>query len=226
MDVPTTTSPDEPAPSPQELVESCQGLVRSIAWKIYKRLPAWVDFDDLVADGNLGLALAARDYNPAHGTQFTTYAYHRVRGAVFDGLAKTGWFTPRAYHASEYEHGSQAPAEASADETVGTSDEYSAPHLETETGAPVTNDGDALADEATPAPLTVAMARELHHTLRKLIETLPAAPRALILARYFEDVTLQEAARRLGISKPWATRLHTRALGRLARALRGAGTVG
>ena len=43
----------------QQLIVSCQGLVRSIAWKIRCKLPKHVDLEDLVSYGQLGLAEAA-----------------------------------------------------------------------------------------------------------------------------------------------------------------------
>ena len=45
--------------SPQQLVASCQGLVRSLAWKIHVKCPRNVDVEDLVAYGQLGLVEAA-----------------------------------------------------------------------------------------------------------------------------------------------------------------------
>jgi DNA-directed RNA polymerase specialized sigma subunit len=42
----------------------------------------------------------------------------------------------------------------------------------------------------------------------------------LIRTIYFEDSTLQDAAIRMGISKSWASRIHTQVLERLAIALR------
>src|SRR5687767_6547340 len=92
-----------PPPNQQQLIVSCQGLVRSIAWKIRCKLPKHVDLEDLVSYGQLGLAEAARDYDPSRGSQFTTFAYYRVRGAILDGLSKMGWFNRSDYHQGRYE---------------------------------------------------------------------------------------------------------------------------
>jgi DNA-directed RNA polymerase specialized sigma subunit len=35
---------------------------------------------------HVGLAEAARQFDPSRGGQFTTYAYYRIRGAILDGL--------------------------------------------------------------------------------------------------------------------------------------------
>lgn len=46
------------------------------------------DQEDLVADGNLGLARAARRFDPAHGVPFAAFAVPFVRGAIVDTVRK------------------------------------------------------------------------------------------------------------------------------------------
>jgi RNA polymerase sigma factor for flagellar operon FliA len=53
-----------------------------------------------------------------------------------------------------------------------------------------------------------------------MVDTLPNIEEKLIRLVYFEGATLQEAGDSLGISKSWASRLHTRALEHLASSLR------
>ena len=71
--------------------------MRSLASRIHHKLPPYVDLEDLVAYGQMGLAEAARDFDPARGTQFSTFAYYRIRGAIYDGLAKMSWFSRVEY---------------------------------------------------------------------------------------------------------------------------------
>jgi RNA polymerase sigma factor (sigma-70 family) len=47
-----------------------------------------IDQEDLVADGNLGLAKAARKYDPSHGVPFPAFAHHYVRGAITDTVRR------------------------------------------------------------------------------------------------------------------------------------------
>ncbi|MGV2335702.1 MAG UNVERIFIED_CONTAM: hypothetical protein LVR18_16830 [Planctomycetaceae bacterium] len=63
------------------MINGCQGLVRTIAWRVHQRLPKTVDLDDLIGYGQVGLAEAARDFDETKGSQFVTYAWYRVRGA-------------------------------------------------------------------------------------------------------------------------------------------------
>ena len=56
--------------------------------------------DDLIAYGQLGLAEAAQKFDAESGVRFTTFAYYRVRGAIYDGVSKMNW-TSRAQTATD-----------------------------------------------------------------------------------------------------------------------------
>src|SRR5688572_30076999 len=88
------------APDQHGLIAGCQGLVRTLAWRIHKKLPPSVDLEDLISYGQVGLAEAARDFDPSLGDHFITYAYYRIRGAILDGLTKLSWFSLHDYHGS------------------------------------------------------------------------------------------------------------------------------
>ena len=70
------------AKTPEQLIAECQGLVRSIALKVHRNLPDFLDVEDSIAYGQIGLAEAARDFDPSQGHQFSTYAYYRVGGTT------------------------------------------------------------------------------------------------------------------------------------------------
>ena len=226
------------APTPHHLTESCQGLVRSLAWKIKQKLPPQVELDDLIAYGQLGLVQAAHDFDPARGRQFTTYAYYRIRGAILDGLSQMAWFSRADYHRSRYERmsGELLRAETeTGDETAETEPgganesvlqeshwfadivtKLSVVYLATadENGS----HGNLLEDGREPPPAQV-IAREMRERLARLVDALPPAARSLIRDTYFEGITLQQAGHRLGISKAWASRLHAKTLAQLSRSL-------
>ncbi len=75
----------------EQWIEQCQGLVRSLAVQIHRKLPATIELDDLIAYGELGLMEAAQSFDPSHGCQFSTFAYYRIRGSIYDGAAKMSW---------------------------------------------------------------------------------------------------------------------------------------
>ena len=77
--------------------EDHRGLVRALAIKVRTSLSRRLDVDDLVAYGSTGLVEAARRWDPGRGVAFKTFAYYRIRGAIFDGLRKQGWLGKRAF---------------------------------------------------------------------------------------------------------------------------------
>jgi RNA polymerase sigma factor for flagellar operon FliA len=212
----------------QRPVEACQGMVKSLAWKIHRKLPPHVDLDDLVAYGQVGLAQAAKEFDAKRGGQFTTYAYYRIRGAIYDGLSQMSWFNRRDYHACKYEQMADPVLELDAEQAApsrGVDEEvawlsgmtsklsivYLASSPEAEAGA------SSLIDQSGPPG--EAMFQEMRVKLAELIDALPADAGGLIRGTYFDGLTLTEAGRRLGISKAWASRLHAKTLERLGRAL-------
>ena len=62
--------------------------------------------------------------------------------------------------------------------------------------------------------------REAGERLREMVDQLPDVERRLVRMVYFEGKTLQDASNQMGISKSWASRLHSRILERLAGQLR------
>jgi RNA polymerase sigma factor for flagellar operon FliA len=80
-----------------------QGLVRAIAWKTHQRLPRAVELDDLVAYGQIGLLESIAAFDATRSRKFTTYAWHRIRGAMLDGLGKMTWFDRAAFEGRQYE---------------------------------------------------------------------------------------------------------------------------
>ena len=61
-------------------------LVKAIAVRVRHNLPAHVDVDDLVHAGVLGLIDAATKFNVEKQVAFSSYAKHRIRGAILDSL--------------------------------------------------------------------------------------------------------------------------------------------
>ena len=61
-------------------------LVKRVALKIRKRLPAHVELDDLFSDGVLGLVDAVTKFDASKRVRLETYARHRIRGSILDGL--------------------------------------------------------------------------------------------------------------------------------------------
>lgn len=208
-----------------ELFMLHQGLVRAIAWKTHQRLPRTVEIDDLIAYGQIGLLEAIAAFDAKRGRKFTTYAWHRIRGAILDGLGKMTWFDRAAFEGRHYEHSpASTPATTASPSAQGGAAETVTPAAGTAEKSParrpVRSDLETVAVMAREAdPGEAALHLELVMFLRELVGTLPEKEAALVRGTFFEGRTLTEAARRVGISTAWASRLQTRTLADLRIAL-------
>ncbi|MEM9588484.1 MAG: sigma-70 family RNA polymerase sigma factor [Planctomycetota bacterium] len=232
-----TDSDPSPPKSPEEvsdLVEAGQGLVRSLAMGIYRKLPFRMDLDDLIAYGQLGLAEAVQSFDAECGTKFTTFAYYRIRGAIYDGVSKMNWSSRAQYRRMRFQRMSDAVLEGESESSLEGSGDQATDDANwlgrvTEKLAVVylaTSDDEgvsrSLSDAADPhePPSKVVANRELQSKLRTLVDQLAPDAKRLVSSIYFDGYTLTEAAERLGISKSWASRLHARSLDQLAGSLR------
>jgi RNA polymerase sigma factor FliA len=96
----TPRKPKLSAEQTDQLLEKYAPLVRSIAQSMLRRLPASVEFDDLMQDGYIGLlgALIHSTRTTADG-QYRNYLAQRVRGAMLDGLRENDPASRRVRHA-------------------------------------------------------------------------------------------------------------------------------
>ncbi len=221
--------------TPHERIEACQGLVHSLAAKIRRGLPKSVELDDLIGYGQLGLAEAAANFDPERGVKFSTFAYYRIRGAIYDGLTQMSWFRKSRKPNVRYEQRADEVLEAHSNQQTGGT----AASLENEVSwfrelasslAVVymmsgLGDADAgqqsqQADPSAVPPSESVGLDEQHRVLRDLVETLPDDERTLIRCAYYDGLTMTEAAERIGKSKSWASRLHAKTLNRLANSLK------
>ncbi|MBN1853372.1 MAG: sigma-70 family RNA polymerase sigma factor [Pirellulales bacterium] len=220
-----------------ELICSNQGLVRSIALKIHSKLPRHILLDDLIADGQVGLAQAATVYQPESGASFSTFAYYRIRGAIYDGLSKMSWTSRSTLHrlrshrlAGEFldeqaSEKSATNAKSTAEEAEWvreTTEKLAVVYLASQVAIMERDDLPDL-DPDTKTPDWIVAEREVLESLRAAVAALPEPDRRLIRWAYYDGLSLTEIARRCGHHKAWASRLHSRILGQLGRSLQALG---
>ncbi len=209
--------------------------MRTLAQQVRGKSPPHVELDDLIAYGQIGLAEAARDFDAARGHRFSTFAYYRIRGAIYDGLSKLCGLSRGHYQQVRYqqmagevlaEEAARPAAQAASaqDRDLGwfrdLSRNLAVTSLITAVGSCDVAADQARADDPHSSPPAMAIDKEISQILHQLVNSLPKQEGELVRATYFEGLTLQEAGQRMGISKSWATRLHARALERLARSLK------
>ncbi len=87
-----------------QLIVNHVDLVDRVAQQFKQRTPKHVQLDDLVSFGYDGLMDAARRFDASKGYVFSTYARHRIHGAILDGIRAADWVgrsTRRNYRALE-----------------------------------------------------------------------------------------------------------------------------
>lgn len=225
--------------SATELIEEGQSLVYSLASKIYRSVPVRIDLDDLIAYGEIGLAEAAREFDASKGVRFTTFAYYRVRGAIYDGLSKMSWTSRSRLRRLRYQQMANEVLANDAERTTGDSsleseatwfrdlsEELAVVFIASQMGDEAGLTDSTIEDDNAPTAPAMLAQKEISQKLIELVDSLPANERQMIRAVYFEGATLQDAASRQGISKSWASRMHAKILEQLGRSLRKLGEGG
>ncbi|HSE42857.1 MAG TPA: sigma-70 family RNA polymerase sigma factor [Acidobacteriota bacterium] len=220
--------------SKEELVEKYTPLVRSIAAQLKSRLGVNLEFDDLMSSGRLGLLEAAERFDYKLGVSFKTFAYYRIRGAMYDGLRKMEVITRRKDPRIKFEE--------AANQLIGSE----VTRGSTEARKPTVKDDieevrglisslvpiyflatDALDQIQHPEKSSnieeQASLTQEKEVLKEALGKLSKNERTLIELYYYQDLTLEEAATKLGLSKSWASRLHARALSKLKGSFRSRG---
>jgi RNA polymerase sigma factor for flagellar operon FliA len=77
--------------SRDRLVLAYAPMVRYIATRKLRELPAHCDLDDLASSGLVALMEAIDRFDPVKGASFEQYAWTRVAGALVDELRKQDW---------------------------------------------------------------------------------------------------------------------------------------
>lgn len=231
-------SPETP-PEVLERFNSALDLVDALARQVGRDLGRNVELEELVSLGREGLLTAAHRFDPSRDVPFRAYASYRVRGAMIDGIRRMSHL-PRRVHqrlrameaAAQYSEGTAADQLASAppgesrEDAQRLLDEHLA-GMATAMAAglvarpAVGEEGEKTAVDADQSPEDWAAALELREHLEKFVSELPDEERTLVRRHYFEGDRFDHVAKELGLSKSWASRLHSRAIARLSKRMRG-----
>ncbi len=226
--------------SPDVLVEEYAPLVKRIASHLRARLPDSVDQDDLIQVGLIALLDAARQYSPARGASFETYAGIRVRGAMLDEVRSTDW-TPRsvyrrqreltaAIQAVENRTGRAAEAREIATELGVSLEEYfrmvsaAASHRLFSLDQ-VSDDGEPTVQQiADPdaEPCTELESDEFRDAVMEAIKSLPERESLVMSLYYDEELNLKEIGEVLGVTESRVCQIHGQALVRIRARLQDA----
>lgn len=228
-------------PAKDRIVEQHTPLVWSIAKQIKKTLSPRIEIDDLVGYGMTGLLEAAERFDPKHGANFSTFGYYRIRGAIYDGLRGMGWLSRSEYQKTRMGERanahleSQASRDSRGDSNRSTSEQVD--ELANQVSQLVTifvTSLEALAetdfeDRNARKQDLVVEEKQNKKMLNAAMENLSLEDKELLKLYYFEDLSLEEVGRRIGLSKSWTCRRHSQVIQRLTanfRQLTGSQTKG
>jgi RNA polymerase sigma factor for flagellar operon FliA len=214
-------------------------LVKAIAVRVHENLPVHVDIGDLVHAGILGLFDAVAKYKPEKKVAFSSYAKHRIKGAILDSLRQLDWASrdlrrrhkqveaaTRDLAATLYRH----PTEAEIAQKMGVEVErwrhmmIDLQHVGLVSASSRRNDQDDLPTPEFPAkpetrPDSMCAHAQLHTLLKSAMGTLPPRYQKVVALYYLRDMTMREIGNILGINESRVSQIHKSALEKMETAL-------
>ncbi|GAA2662489.1 hypothetical protein GCM10010428_09920 [Actinosynnema pretiosum subsp. pretiosum] len=216
-------------------------LVKYVAGRVGTGLPAHVDVADLIQSGIFGLVDAIEKFEPERGLKFETYAMQRIRGAILDDLRSQDW-VPRSVRsrARDVERALErlggrlqrtpTDRELAAELKIGLGElrELYAQFQLTSVvaldeliaagraaGSAGSSLAESLPDEGAEDPVASLVDQDSRRQLADAIAQLAERDRVVVTLYYFENLTLAEIGKVLGVTESRVCQLHTRAVLRL-----------
>jgi len=220
----TKALPKEDLSNRDALIEQYLPYATSIANKVAQTLSNDADIEEIICNARLGLLEAAKRFDPKYNVDFKTFAYYRIKGAIYDGLRKTGWIPRSLYAKIKFEQASNEYLQTMSEKSLGTK-KLSADEEMSEIYETVNSLASIyiISIDASEETLDIedkkandierkAEFQKIKEFMRQAIEELPDKERKLVKMYYFQNKTLEEAGEKLKLSKSWTSRLHARAL--------------
>ncbi len=217
-----------------ELIVYYAPLVKYVASRIAAGLPQTVDQSDLVSYGMFGLIDAITKFDPERGFKFETYAISRIKGAVLDELRAIDWVPRSVRSKAKSVERAMTKLEAKlhrtptdqeiADELDISSDQLNGIYKQISSLGLVALDemlsfngsesltfGDTLADRRE-GPVTTYERVEMRQLLAEAINRMNEREKIVLTLYYYENLTLAEIGRVLGVTESRVCQIHTKAV--------------
>lgn len=222
-----------------EQVAELLPMVGRIVKRVVTYLKPPLSFEDMVSAGAVGLVKAARDFNPSRHTEFKTYAYIRIKGAILDELRCSSLLSAnlnkrirdaRQLSRKILEQTGTTPSDAELAEKLGITLDELYETFENErvrhfvsldvSGEDSPALGDLVAATNTSAPDELIERAELIDKLAEAIQELSQRQRQLILLYYQQHLTMKQIAEIFEITESRVSQLHASAVFNLSVKLR------
>jgi RNA polymerase sigma factor for flagellar operon FliA len=218
-------------------------LVKAIAVRVHENLPVHVDLDDLVHAGVLGLFDAATKYNPEKQVAFSSYAKHRIKGAILDSLRQLDWASRDLRRRHKQIEAATRDLAAELQRAPTESEVATRLNIDVERWRQImmemrnvglisantraTEHEDLPAPEYPSAPETqpdhMCAREQLRFVLDKAMTTLPDRYKQVVVLYYTNEMTMKEIGGILGINESRVSQIHKSALEKMSSALQTAG---
>ena len=192
------------------------GLVKRVALHLKTRLPNFMELDELIQVGTIGLIEAAKSFDDSKGVEFEVFARTRIRGAILDQVRKLSYL-PRSAIVNIRDHNEatallsgelgREPSQSELADFMGKDLEdfhkerthaYRFQTVSLESQLPETVDrptGDVNEPEAN------LEGGQMIEALAESIESLPEREKTIVSLYYVEEMNLREIGAVLDISE-------------------------
>lgn len=219
----------------EALVLAHLGLVKRVALHLKVRIPPFMELDELIQVGMIGLLEAARAYNPTKGIEFESFALSRVRGAILDEVRQLSYL-PRsavAFNKSENQATNalaselgRAPTQAELADHLGDDLDLfqkrrgNAKRFETLSMEVMTDEVLGIADERSRQPDAIVEHQQFMAAVADAIAELPERDQLLMSLYYVEELNLKEIGEILGVTESRISQLLTAIVKKLRESLK------
>ena len=225
-----------------QIVLAHLSLVKAIAIRVHENLPVYVDLDDLVHAGVLGLMDAVEKYDESKGVAFQGYAKHRIKGAILDSLRELDWASrdmrkrQKRFDAVTRDLSTKlgrTPNENEVAQEMGVDVEQwrrMLNELRTVGLVSTTVQSDDEQDRIQEFPDVpegqpdhVCAQRQLQNTLARAMKHLPERYQKVVFLYYSNEMTMREIGEVLGVNESRVSQIHKTALKKMAIVLESEG---
>ena len=211
-----------------ELILEYAPLVKYLAGRLSVHIGHRVEYDDLISYGIFGLIDAIDKFNLEKGVKFETYASLRIRGSIIDNIRKLDW-VPRdlrqknklleqTYSELEIELGRE-PKESEIAGKLGFTLEETRDLVKKASVVNLVSLDDYLEENhedvflsADDSPEKMYQKKEVTDLLVDAIDNLSEKEKKVITFYYFEDLTLKEISKIMGVSESRISQLHSKSV--------------
>jgi len=198
------------------LVMANRNLVKRVALHLKVRLPPFIEFDDLLQAGMIGLIEASRSYKAEKGIPFEGFARLRIKGAMIDHVRRQSYL-PRSAVATKRSHSEanqslagelgRAPTQQELADFMDMDindlqkERYTSSQFETHSIEDMTDAVDSLPDTEDSIPDIALEKAQLSENLVRAIEELPEREKLILSLYYNDELTLKEIGEIIGVGE-------------------------